>query len=330
MSEPKYLSVINKYKKEHGNGSIGLLSESFLADVKTTSTGSLLLDKCIGGTCLSGLPEGRIIEFYGPEASMKTTTALYGMKKYLDANPTKLGLFLDVEQAFDKNLAYMIGIDPSKVVFTQPETTEDTLQLLEDFIQTGEFGYAIVDSVAAMIPKSELEGDFGDNKIGVQARLMSQGMRKINGAINKNKCTTVFINQTRDKIGVVYGSPETTTGGNALKFYSSLRIRFQSSKMQGAEEQGRIVKAKLIKSKISASAVGNTAEIPYYYALGFDNYLELVELADKLKVIDKKGSWYSDGETKLGQGALKVREFLIDNQDYYEELLDRVKKSLDK
>lgn len=323
----KVKSVIAAHRKQYGNGTIGLLSENIVDEVHTTSTGSMQLDLLIGNNTLKGIPEGRITEFYGPEASMKTTFALYSMKEFQDKSD-KLCAFLDVEQAFDPNLADMIGIDRSRLIFAQPDTTEKTFQLAEELIKTGEVGFLVIDSVAAMVPQAELEGEYGESKMGVQARLMSQAMRKLTAIINQNKTRVIFTNQIREKIGVMYGNPETTTGGNALKYYASLRLEFRASKMKDKDTLGRVIKIKLIKSKISAAAVGKTTEINYYYSVGLDKYADLVEIAASQNVIQKKGSWYSDGETKLGQGSDSVRQLLIDNEEYYNELLKRTKEVL--
>ena len=327
MAEVKKISILDvmsKYRKEHGDGAISLLSESTISNIETTSTGILSLDMLIGGKVAKGFPRGGVVELYGPEASMKTTTALYAIKQ-CQIETGKVCAILDAEQAFDRSLAEKIGVDFTKLVFAQPETTEETFTLAEELIATGDIGMLLIDSVAAMLPLSELEGDFGDSKMGKQALLMSQGLRKIKGIVKRTNTCLVFINQTREKIGVMYGNPETTTGGNSLKFYALLRIRCSSSTLKDKAELGRTVTYKLIKTKISASASSKTVTVPYFYEQGFDKAVELAALACEKELIVRKGAWYSDPESdiKIGQGMESVVQFIKDNPEYEKSLFNR-------
>lgn len=317
--------VMQKYNKEQGQGSIAYLSDESIAQIEATSSGVLSVDLLVSKAQRGAFPKGGIVELYGPEASMKTTLATYAIRE-CQKETGKVCAILDIEQAFNREVAIMVGVDLDRVVFAQPRTTEEALTLIEDLASTGEIGMILVDSVAAMVPKAELEGEFGESKMGVQARLMSQGMRKLVGLLGITETCCVFINQTRDKIGVSYGNPEVTTSGNALKFYSSVRIRCSSSKMQGKEDLGREVTFKLIKNKLAASATGKSITVPYFYSIGFSKEHELVEIATDAGVIQKSGSWYSYDGAKIGQGVDKSAEFIKDNEDLYKEIFDKVFK----
>jgi len=326
MSDKKlnYQDVMAKYRKDHGNGSISLLSENTSSNIETTLTGILSLNMLIGGNKAKGFPKGGIVELYGPEASMKTTTALYAIKQCQEETG-KVCAILDTEQAFDQSLAKKIGINFEKLIFAQPETTEETFTLAEDLISTGEMGMVLIDSVAAMLPLAELEGEFGESKMGKQALLMSQGLRKIKGIVKRTGTCLVFINQIREKLNVMYGNPETTTGGNSLKFYALLRIRCSSSALKDKPELGRTVTYKLIKTKISASAVSKSITVPYFYEQGFDKAVELATLACEKELVVRKGAWYSDpqADIKLGQGIESVIQFIKDNPEYEKDLFNR-------
>lgn len=306
--------------KKFGKGTIFKIGESPRIDIELTSSGSILLDEALGG----GYPIGRIIEIYGAESCGKTTCTLHAI-----AEQQKKGgrvAFIDVEHALDLSYAEKLGVDVNEMFLAQPGSGEEALEIVDYLVGSGEFTMVVVDSVAALVPRSELEGEMGDAQMGKQARLMSQACRKLTGKAEKNKCNIYFINQTRSKIGVVYGSPTTTTGGNALKFYASQRleiIRTGQIKV-GEEVVGHNLKIKVVKNKIAPPF--KVAVTKLIYGLGISRIDEIIDCAVIRGIIEKKGSWFSYGETKLGQGQAAVRTLLNDNLELQEELLEKIIK----
>jgi recombination protein RecA len=323
----KIQDFFDDYNKKHGKGSVSFFSDYGDSSVECITTGSLKFDLMLGGNKIfKGFPRGRIIEIYGAEASFKTTITLLTIAAAQKRGETCA--FIDVEHAFDSDMAKRLGVNIDTLILSQPDCAEDTFELIEGLASTGEVSVIGVDSVAAMTPKAELEGEFGESKMGVHARLMSQGMRKLKGIVSKTKTTLIFINQIRMKIGVMYGSPETTTGGEALKYYASLRVRSASSNMVEKDsfgtELGKILKPKVIKSKIAPPVKGQ--EIDFYYEGGLDKNAEILDLAVGAEIVKRGGSWFSYGDTKLGQGKSNVLELLEDNPELAEELEQKVRQ----
>ncbi|HDL74970.1 MAG TPA: recombinase RecA [bacterium] len=313
--------AIDKINKVYGPGSIMKTNDTAIDGVEFVSTGIIGIDRNFGG----GLPRGRIIEIYGPEASSKTTFCLQ-----FAASIQKLGeevAFIDTENTLDLDYAEHLGVDLDKMYLSQPGWGEQALEIL-DFLLDARLGLIVIDSVAALTPKSEIEGEMGDSKMGLQARLMSQAMRKITAKVNKSNTIVIFTNQLRSKIGIVYGSPETTTGGNALKFYSSIRIDVRSSgKILNTDQQiiGNIVKIKSAKNKVFPPF--RTIEVSLIFGEGYSYLLDLLDLCVKEKIIEKSGSWFNYGETKLGQGRNNVIDLLKDNFELQEELKQKLIKN---
>jgi len=310
-------------EKQYGKGTVMKLSDEALLQVEVVSTGSLGLDLALG---VGGLPRGRIVEIYGPESSGKTTLALHAVSE-----AQKLGgicAFIDAEHAFDKVYAENLGIDTGNLLISQPDNGEQALDIADHLIRSGAIDVIVIDSVAALVPKAEVEGEMGESKMGLQARLMSQALRKLTASISKTKCICIFINQLRDKIGVVYGNPETTTGGNALKFYSSVRldIRRIANIKVGDENIGSRTKVKVAKNKVAPPF--KTVEFDIIYGLGISREGELIDLASDMNIVKKSGSWYSYGETKLGQGRDSVVQLLKDNPELLEEIRIKVLDNL--
>jgi len=306
-------------EKQYGKGIVMKLSDEAIAQVEAVSTGSLALDLALG---VGGLPRGRVVEIYGPEASGKTTLAMHVIS---EAQKTGgMAAIIDAEHAFDKTYAENLGIDTENLLISQPDSGEQALEIADHLIRSGAIDVIVIDSVAALVPKAELEGDMGDSKMGLQARLMSQALRKLTSSISKTKCICIFINQLRDKIGVVYGNPETTTGGNALKFYSSVRldIRKVTNIKVGDEIIGSRTKVKVAKNKVAPPF--RTVEFDIIYGEGISREGEIIDIASDRNVIKKSGSWYSYGETKLGQGRDSVIQLLKDNPDLFAELKNKV------
>jgi recombination protein RecA len=306
--------TIDKIEKTYGKGAVMRLSDNKVVDVPAISTGSLGLDLALG---IGGIPRGRIVEVYGPESSGKTTLSLHCIA---EAQKTGgIAAFIDAEHAFDKTYAEKLGINIENLLISQPDNGEQALEIAEHLIRSGTIDIIVIDSVAALVPRSELEGDMGDSKMGLQARLMSQALRKLTGAISKTGCSCIFINQLREKIGVVFGNPETTTGGNALKFYASVRLdirRLSQIKDSTGEVLGNRTKVKVVKNKVAPPF--KVVEFDIIYGEGISKVGEIVDLGVALNVIQKAGSWFSYGGNKLAQGRDAVKGLLQDNP----ELLD--------
>ena len=315
--------VLSGINKDYGKGTVRTLSDNDSeTDIEFIPSGSINLNLALG---IGGYPRGRIIEIYGQESSGKTTLTLHAI-----AEEQKLGgtaVFIDAEHSFDRTYAESLGINLEKLIISQPDNGEQALEIADRLSRSGEVSLIIIDSVAALTPKAEIEGEMGDSKMGLHARLMSQALRKMNGSLYKNKCTMIFINQLRDKIGVMFGNPETTTGGNALKFYASVRldIRKQSQPIKdGDDAVGSKVKVKVVKNKVAPPF--KTAEFDIIYGEGISMVSELIDIAVQKEIIKKAGSWYSYNETKLGQGKDTVKSVLNDNPELLEEILSMIKK----
>ncbi len=314
--------TIDKLDKSYGKGSVMRLSDEKVVDVPAIPTGSLGLDIALG---VGGIPRGRVIEIYGPESSGKTTLAMHCI-----AEAQKKGgmaAFIDAEHAFDKSYAEKLGIDIENLLISQPDNGEQALEIAEHLIRSGALDVVVIDSVAALVPRGELEGEMGDSKMGLQARLMSQALRKLTGAISKTGCSCIFINQLREKIGVMFGNPETTTGGNALKFYASVRldIRRIGSIKEGPDNiTGNRVKVKVVKNKVAPPF--KVVEFDIMYGQGISKVGEIIDLGVELEVIKKAGSWFSYMDNKLGQGRDAVKALILDNPELMEELETKIRK----
>jgi recombination protein RecA len=315
--------TIDKIEKSYGKGTIMKLGDSVVEAMEFIPTGSIGLDVALG---IGGFPKGRVIEIYGPESSGKTTLAIHAI-----AEAQKRGgiaAFIDAEHAFDRTYAQKLGVDIENLLISQPDNGEQALEITENLIRSGAIDIIVIDSVAALTPKSEIEGEMGDSKMGLQARLMSQALRKLTGTINKTGCCCIFINQLREKIGVMFGNPETTTGGNALKFYASIRldIRRIGQIKDGEEIVGNRAKVKVVKNKVAPPF--RIAEFDIMYGEGISKVGEIVDLGVERNIIKKSGSWFSYGETKLGQGRDAVKQIMIDNPELAEEIEAKIKAAI--
>ncbi|MFC4804652.1 recombinase RecA [Filifactor villosus] len=308
-------ATMAKIEKDFGKGSIMMLGDNVKMNIETISTGSLGLDLALG---VGGLPRGRIVEIYGPESSGKTTVALHAVAEAQKAGG--LAAFIDAEHALDPVYAKALGVDIDNLIISQPDNGEQALEIAESLVKSGIIDILVIDSVAALVPRSEIEGEMGDSHVGLQARLMSQALRKLAGTINRFKTVTIFINQLREKIGVMFGSPETTTGGRALKFYSTLRldIRRSDAIKKGDEVIGNRTKVKVVKNKVAPPF--RQAEFDIMYGEGISKVGEIVDLGAKFDVIEKAGAWYSYNDTKLGQGRENVKTFLLENAELRDEI----------
>lgn len=313
--------TIDKLEKTYGKGTVMKLSDNKVLDIPAISTGSLGLDMALG---VGGIPRGRVIEIYGPESSGKTTLTMHCIAEAQKAGG--LAAFIDAEHAFDKTYAEKLGIDTENLLISQPDNGEQALEIAEHLIRSGAIDIIVIDSVAALVPKGELEGDMGDSKMGLQARLMSQALRKLTGAINKTGCACIFINQLREKIGVMFGNPETTTGGNALKFYASVRLdirRIGQIKESADNILGNRTRVKVVKNKVAPPF--KVVEFDIMYGQGISKVGEIIDLGVEFDIIKKAGSWFSYNGEKLGQGRDSVKNLLLDNPELMEELEVKIK-----
>ncbi|HLT65116.1 MAG TPA: recombinase RecA [Flavobacterium sp.] len=312
--------TLDKLDKTYGKGTVMKLGDSAVEEVEAIPSGSLGLDLALG---VMGYPRGRIIEIYGPESSGKTTLTLHAIAEAQKAGG--IAAFIDAEHAFDRFYAEKLGVDIDNLIISQPDNGEQALEIAENLIRSGAIDMVVIDSVAALTPKSEIEGEMGDSKMGLHARLMSQALRKLTATISKTNCTVFFINQLREKIGVMFGNPETTTGGNALKFYASVRIDIRKSTQikDGENILGNRTKVKIIKNKVAPPF--RTAEFDIMYGEGISKVGEVLDMAVDFEIVKKAGSWFSYGDTKLGQGRDAVKALIKDNPELQEELEAKIK-----
>ncbi len=312
--------TLDKLDKTYGKGTVMKMGDKAVEEVETISSGSLGLDLALG---VNGYPKGRIIEIYGPESSGKTTLTLHAISEAQKAGG--IAAFIDAEHAFDRNYAQKLNVNIEDLIISQPDNGEQALEIAENLIRSGAIDIVVIDSVAALTPKSEIEGEMGDSKMGLHARLMSQALRKLTGTISKTNCTVFFINQLREKIGVMFGNPETTTGGNALKFYASVRldIRRSSQIKEGDNVIGNRTKVKVVKNKVAPPF--KTAEFDIMYGEGVSKTGEILDLAVEFEIIKKSGSWFSYGDTRLGQGRDAVKVMIKDNPELADELEMKIK-----
>ncbi len=312
--------TLDKLDKTYGKGTVMKMGDKAVEEVETISSGSLGLDLALG---VNGYPRGRVIEIYGPESSGKTTLTLHAIAEAQKAGG--IAAFIDAEHAFDRFYAQKLGVDIDNLIISQPDNGEQALEIAENLIRSGAIDIVVVDSVAALTPKSEIEGEMGDSKMGLHARLMSQALRKLTGTISKTNCTVFFINQLREKIGVMFGNPETTTGGNALKFYASVRLDIRRSTQikDGENVLGNRTKVKVVKNKVAPPF--KTAEFDIMYGEGISKTGEILDLAVEFEIIKKAGSWFSYGDTKLGQGRDAVKALIKDNPELADELEIKIK-----
>jgi recombination protein RecA len=316
-------TTLEKLDKAYGKGTVMRLADTKVMDVPVISTGSLGLDLALG---IGGVPRGRVVEIYGPESSGKTTLTMHCIAEAQKAGG--LAAFIDAEHAFDRTYAEKLGIDTKNLLISQPDNGEQALEIAEHLISSGAIDIIVIDSVAALVPKAEIEGEMGDSKMGLQARLMSQALRKLTGTINKTGCCCIFINQLRDKIGVMFGSPETTTGGNALKFYSSVRLDIRRSTQikDGDEVMGNRTRVKVVKNKMAPPF--KVVEFDIMYGEGISKVGEVLDLATDMEIIKKSGSWFSYDGNRLGQGRDAVKAMLKDNPELMEELERKIKEKI--
>ena len=316
--------TLDKLDKTYGKGTVMKMGDAAIEDMEVIPTGSLGLDVALG---VGGYPKGRVVEIYGPESSGKTTLTLHAI-----AEAQKKGgiaAFIDDEHAFDRYYAEDLGVDVENLIISQPDNGEQALEITDNLIRSGAIDIIVIDSVAALTPKSEIEGEMGDSKMGLHARLMSQALRKLTGSISKTKCTVIFINQLREKIGVMFGNPETTTGGNALKFYASVRIDIRRStqiKNTNSEVLGNKTRVKVVKNKVAPPF--KTVEFDIVYGKGISKVGEIIDLGVDFEIINKSGSWFSYDETKLGQGREAVKNLLLDNPELMDELEQKIKEAI--
>ncbi len=317
--------TLDKLDKTYGKGAVMKMGDAPVQEVEVIPTGSLGLDLALG---VGGYPRGRVIEIYGPESSGKTTLTLHAI-----AEAQKNGgiaAFIDAEHAFDRYYAESLGVDIENLIISQPDNGEQALEIADNLIRSGAIDIIVIDSVAALTPKSEIEGEMGDSKMGLHARLMSQALRKLTGSISKTNCTVIFINQLREKIGVMFGNPETTTGGNALKFYASVRLDIRRStqiKNSNSEVTGNKTRVKVVKNKVAPPF--KTAEFDIMYGEGISKVGEILDIGVAYEIIKKSGSWFSYQDTKLGQGRDAVKALLLDNPELMDELEQKIKDAIE-
>jgi len=328
MSETKEAKLkalkmtMDRLEKTYGKGAIMRMGDSPVVDVDTIPSGSLGLDIAMG---VNGYPRGRVVEIYGPESSGKTTLAIHAIAECQKQGG--IAAFIDAEHAFDRNYAQALGVDTENLLISQPDNGEQALEITENLIRSGAIDIIVIDSVAALTPRSEIEGEMGDSKMGLQARLMSQALRKLTGTIGRTGCCCMFINQLREKIGVLFGNPETTTGGNALKFYSSIRLDIRRKGAPIKDKDGNVVgntvKVKVVKNKLAPPF--RIAEFDILYGQGISKEGEIIDLGSDLNILTKAGSWYSYGDTKIAQGREAAKQFMIDNPEVAEEVELKIK-----
>ena len=330
MSEDKSAKIkalqltLDKLDKTYGKGAVMKLGDEAVVEIEAISSGSIGLDIALG---VGGYPRGRVVEIYGPESSGKTTLALHAIAECQKKG--SVAAFIDAEHAFDRFYAEKLGVDINELIISQPDHGEQALEITDNLIRSGAVDAVVIDSVAALTPKSEIEGEMGDSKMGLHARLMSQALRKLTASISKTNCTVFFINQLREKIGVMFGNPETTTGGNALKFYASVRLDIRRStqiKSPEAEVLGNKTRVKVVKNKVAPPF--KTTEFDILYGEGISKIGEIIDLGVNYEIISKSGSWFSYGETRLGQGRDSVKVLLADNPDLMEELETKILDSI--
>ena len=315
--------TMEKLDKAYGKGTVMKLGDNPIEELDVIPSGSLTLDLALG---VNGYPKGRVIEIYGPESSGKTTLAIHAIAEVQKQGG--IAAIVDAEHAFDQFYAAKLGVDVNNLLISQPDNGEQALEIADNLIRSGAVDLLVIDSVAALTPKAEIEGEMGDSQMGLQARLMSKALRKLTGSISKANCCCIFINQLRDKIGVMFGNPETTTGGNALKFYASVRIDIRKAAQikDGEEVMGNRVKVKVVKNKVAPPF--RRAEFDIMYGEGISKVGEVIDLGVELNIIKKSGSWFSYGETKLGQGRDAVKSLIHDNQELMDELEIKIKNAL--
>ena len=310
-------------EKQFGKGSVMRLGDKVDEKIEVISSGSISLDIALG---VGGYPKGRIIEIFGPESSGKTTFALHAIAEAQKEGG--LAAFIDAEHALDPRYAHALGVDIDNLIVSQPDTGEQALEIAEHLIRSGAISILVVDSVAALVPKVEIDGDMGDSHIGIQARLMSQAMRKLAGVINKTNCIAIFINQIREKVGVMFGSPETTSGGRALKFYASVRldIRRVEQIKNGTDVIGNLTRVRVVKNKVAPPF--KVVDVDLIYGKGVSKEAEILDMAVNYEIINKSGSWFSYNDEKLGQGRENIKQFLKDNPNLREEILNKIKEKI--
>ncbi|MBN1651932.1 MAG: recombinase RecA [Bacteroidales bacterium] len=315
--------TLDKIEKSYGKGAVMKMGDSAVEAIPAISTGSLGLDTALG---VGGFPRGRVVEIYGPESSGKTTLAIHAIAEAQKAGG--IAAFIDAEHAFDRFYAEKLGVDIENLLISQPDNGEQALEITENLIRSGAIDIIVIDSVAALTPRSEIEGEMGDSKMGLQARLMSQALRKLTGTINKTGATCIFINQLREKIGVMFGNPETTTGGNALKFYASVRLDIRKIAVIKDKDNviGTRVRVKVVKNKVAPPF--RQTEFEIMFGQGISKNGEIVDLGVEYEIIKKAGSWFSYGDTKLGQGRDAVKALLLDNPELAEELEEKIKAAM--
>ena len=316
--------TLDKMDKTYGRGTVMKMSDQAVVDIDAISTGSLGLDLAMG---VGGYPRGRVIEIYGPESSGKTTLTLHAIAEAQQKGG--IAAFIDAEHAFDRTYAKNLGVDIENLIISQPDNGEQALEITDNLIRSGAIDIIVIDSVAALTPKSEIEGEMGDSKMGLHARLMSQALRKLTSSISKTNCTVIFINQLREKIGVMFGNPETTTGGNALKFYASVRLDIRRStqiKDSNSNVMGNKTRVKVVKNKVAPPF--KMAEFDIMYGEGISKIGEIIDIGVDYEIVKKSGSWFSYEDTKLGQGRDAVKILLKDNPDLMEELEEKIKNAI--
>ena len=316
--------TMDRMDKAYGKGTVMKMGDAPVVEVDSIPTGSLTLDVALG---VGGYPTGRVVEIYGPESSGKTTLTLHAIAEC--QRKGGIAAFIDAEHAFDRSYAEKLGINTDDLIISQPDNGEQALEIADNLVRSGAVDILIIDSVAALTPKAEIEGEMGDSRMGLQARLMSQALRKLTGTISKTNCCVIFINQLREKIGVMFGNPETTTGGNALKFYASVRVDIRRSTQikDGDRVMGNRTRVKVVKNKVAPPF--RTAEFDIMYGLGISKAVDLIDLGVEHDILTKSGSWFSYGETRLGQGRDTVKQLFIDNPELAEEVEAKIRAVID-